>query len=427
MNFRRSIYLMVQEWQLLICILVVFAACKQEGNSSQKESINKSLSALEENSKFTFWDQQRKGANGDGGALEGCGNPEMWFQAARDAGIEYVRLAPNEWKGRDRDFLMGDADHFVQIVESDFQQLKEVLDIAEKNRMKIVLTMFQIPGARWRQLNNMQRDFRIWTDSSYQQQAIDFWTQLAGKLKDHPAIVGYNILNEPHPSWKDHPESSAKVGFEQWLTKIEGSTSDLNRFYRKVVASIRQLDPHTPIIIDGWQYASPEGFAYLEPIEDEAILYAFHFYGNWEYATYRVNKGRFSYPDKMPSLTEGQTEAWEADRIEQELQPIYTWAEKHKVPINRIIAEEFGVDRRVGGATQFLADVVATLNKRNMHWAFYSFRSCNWDGMDYELGTEKLKWVYWQKIEAGVSHEEAIQRRDNPIWAVLKKNLKSDQ
>ncbi len=28
--------------------------------------------------------------------------------------------------------------------------------------------------------------------------ASQFWRELARELKDHPAIVDYNILNEPH-------------------------------------------------------------------------------------------------------------------------------------------------------------------------------------------------------------------------------------
>ncbi len=376
------------------------------------------------NPKLAFWDQQRKGANGDGGALYDSGTkPEEWFSAAAIAGIEYVRLTVANWKGKHKDFLMGDADQFTQLVPEDLAYLKQVLAIAHHYDVKVVLCMFQLPGARWRQLNNMKRDFRIWTDQAYQEQAIAYWEQLAGELKDDPAIVGYNILNEPHPSWKDHPDAEGQAGFERWLQQAQGTSADLNVFYEKMVRRIRKIDTQTPIMLDAWQYASIEGFPYLKPLNDEAILYAFHFYGRWRYATYRVNKGKFSYPDKMPTMEEGKTEGWSEGRIAQELTPILDWAKKYKIPLHRIVAAEFGVDRRVAGAEQFLADTIKSLNAKSLHWAFYSFRSATWDGMDYELGTDKMGWKYWQAIKAGQKHEALITRRDNPLWNLFKVEL----
>jgi len=381
--------------------------------------------SAQENLKLAFWDQQRKGANGDGGALHNSGtSPDKWFSAAARAGIAYVRLSVDGWQGESKDYLIGDADDFENLVPEDLAYLIDVLDIAERHKVKIVLCMFQLPGARWRQLNNMKRDFRIWTENKFQEQAILFWEQLAKKLKDHPAVVGYNLLNEPHPSWKDHPSASSRSGFEKWLQEIEGTTADLNQFYEKAVDRIRKIDPHTPIMLDGWQYASIEGFPYLKPVQDDAILYAFHFYGKWRYATFRVNKGKFSYPDKMPIGEENETETWEANRIAKEMAPIFEWATHYQVPLNRIVAAEFGVDRRVGGAALFLKDTIKSLNNKKLHWAFYSFRSATWDGLDYELGTAKLGWNYWKQRESGKLHEDLIKRGDNPLWDIFKAELK---
>lgn len=378
------------------------------------------------NPKLAFWDEQRKGANGDGGAIYDTGtNPEEWFSAAANAGIEYVRLTVANWKSEGKDFLMGNADQFTALVAEDLALLKRVLAVAQRYDVKVVLCMFQIPGAKWRQLNDMKRDFRIWTNEAYQAQAINYWVQLAAALKDDPAIVGYNILNEPHPSWKDHPGSEGKQGFEKWLRKIQGTTADLNLFYEKIVRRIRQVDVQTPIMLDAWQYASIEGFPYLRPIKDDAILYAFHFYGRWRYATFRVNKGKFSYPDRMPTQEEGKTETWEKDRIAKEFAPVFQWAEDFQVPLNRIVAAEFGVDRRVAGAEEFLHDTIEALNAKSLHWAFYSFRSATWDGMDYELGTDKLGWKYWQAIEAGKKHEELIHRKENPLWTLFQEEFSS--
>src|SRR5262245_11788657 len=59
---------------------------------------------------LTFWNVPRRGAN--------CQNrrvtPEYW-RAAHDAGIEFIRLVPDGWPTRRRDFLIGDADLFTAL------------------------------------------------------------------------------------------------------------------------------------------------------------------------------------------------------------------------------------------------------------------------------------------------------------------------
>ena len=60
------------------------------------------------------------------------------------------------------------------------------------------------------------------------------------------------------------------------------------------------------------------------------------------------------------------------------------------------------MDRRVGGARDYLADVVERFERHGWHWAFYAYRSDgDWGGLDYELGTAPLGGAYWKAVEAG--------------------------
>ena len=375
--------------------------------------------------KMDFWNQPRKGANGDGGAVQKSGaTPEKWFKAAKAAGLEYVRLSVSDWKGAGPDFLLGKAERFTQIPSEDLAYLKKVLDVAQKNGVKILLTMFQLPGATKK---GKKRDYRLWRDERFQQKALEFWRQLAKALKDHPAVVGYNPLNEPHPGRPYGFYEKHISRFEAWLKKMKNTTEDLNRFNQRVIKVIREVDTQTPIILDGWMHSDIKGLTYLVPVQDEKVLYAFHYYGIWRYATFRANKGRFSYPDKMPKGWGNETESWSQNHIVQQMQPVIDWAKKHGIPANRIIAEEFGVDRRVGGAEQFLAKTIQAIEQQHWHWAFYSFRSSTWDGMDYELGTQKMNWKYWKKLKSGGVRETLVAplRKDHSIWMVIKKALSS--
>ena len=88
------------------------------------------------------------------------------------------------------------------------------------------------------------------------------------------------------------------------------------------------------------------------------------------------------------------------------------------------MAAEFGVDRRVGGAAAYLADLVEVLNEGGWHWAFYSFRSDgDWTGLDYELGFDRVDPRIWDAESRGEDPERYKRRHDNPLWQVLKREL----
>lgn len=372
--------------------------------------------------KLDFWNQQRKGANG-----MDWHEPDAWMKAAADAGIEVVRLSTATWPSKSKDPLLGDADNFAELDRGDLEKLLHVLDLADQHGVKIVLTMFSLPGARWSQHNNDRFDYRLWNEERYQEQAISFWVELAGELKDHPALVGYNPINEPHPAREEGIDSNENGVFEDWLKRAKGTTADLNRFYSKLVPAIRNVDENTPIVLDGWMHATPTGFSFLEPVEDEAVLYSFHCYEPWNFTTYRVNDGRYSYPDSMPVGWGDETRPWTQSDLHSLLQPVVNWIETHKIPSNRIFASEFGCDRRVSGSKDYLSDLLEFIHSNNWHWAFYSFRAVDWDGMDYELGTQKLGWEYWKSVEEEGKHPESLKiRKDNPLWQVFKEKLKPE-
>jgi len=324
-------------------------------------------SSFAQASKIAFWNEQRKGANwfNDVPTSE-------WLIAAKAAGITLVRLAPNKWKTAQRDFLIGNADHYENMVEPDFAKLKETLDQAEAVGIKIVLTTLSLPGARWRQQNNDKPDLRLWQEPRYSQQAARFWRELASRLKNHPAIAGYNILNEPTPELITGLRNSHAQNFADWHTQVKNTAADLNRFYVQVVAAIRAVDQEPPIVLDGGFWASADALPFLAPLPDEKIL-----------------------------------------------QLVVDWQRQHPISADRIFVGEFGCNRTVKGAANYLEDLIAIFNQRQWHWAFYSFREDSWDGMNYELGAKPPGAAYWEAKARG--ENPTLPRVKNPIWDTIKK------
>lgn len=375
--------------------------------------------------KMDYWSVQRKGAN-----FFNQTPSSDWFLAATEAGIEFARLAPDKWECEHRDFLLGDVDEFAEISFKDYQNLKNILDKAGCNDIKIVITLLSLPGSRWKQNNQGKDDLRIWQQEKYKNQAIQFWKFLAGLLKDHPAVVGYNILNEPHPELLCGIGDYREIDFEKWYQSVIGSGADLNLFYQDVVNAIREVDTATPIILDTGMYATPWAIRYLTPMSDEKILYSFHMYEPYAYTTRKINHGRYNYPGILPlqledaeknNLSTSTTMNWNQEALKEFLEPINQWQQKHAISSSQIFVGEFGCDRSARGADKYLKDLIEIFNLNNWHWAFYSFREDSWDSMDYELGSDQLSWEYWEAIESGENLDKF--RKSNPLFDIIKLDL----
>jgi endoglucanase len=377
-----------------------------------------SSTAFAQGSKLDFWNKQRKGANWFNRIPT-----KEWLLAARQANLEVIRLAPDKWKAAQRDFLIGDADLYKGIVEQDFQKLKEVLDNAQELGLKIVLTPLSLPGVRWRQQNGDKEDFRLWREEGYLSQSANFWRDLARRLKGHAAIVSYNILNEPHPELATGFENHG-ADFTKWYAKVKDTAADLNRFNATIVEAIRQVDKETPIVIDSGLWASPSAITYLQPLKDDKVLYSVHMYEIYEFTSQKPINRDASYPGKVFKTVGDKKVEVSLDRKELEniLRPVMEWQKKYKVPANRMIVGEFGCQRKVKGAASYLEDLIQIFNQQGWHWAFYAFREDVWDAMDYELGAGPVPAGYWQAVEKGET--PTVKRVDNPIWAVIKRELK---
>ncbi|EKT4466866.1 cellulase family glycosylhydrolase [Pseudomonas putida] len=346
-----------------------------------------------------FWDTPRHGGN----SFNRLPPDQAYFEALKGYGATWVRLSYDKWKAERRDFLMGDADAYKGLVAADLARLKATLDNAHAAGLKVVIAPLSLPGMRWAQNNQGTFDDRLWQDKAYWAQAADFWRDLALALKGHPAVAAYNLINEPAPEMRGGLAEHAEPGrMRQWYAQAQGSARDLPAFYRQVVAAIREVDAVTPVMLDAGWYAAADAFGYwLAPLQDARVLYSVHMYEPYQ-ATSAPNMARkqpIPYPGPAP--VGGKREHWGAERVAEYLQQPLAWVDAMKIPRSRLVVGEFGCMRQLAGCKQYLEDVLTVLDQNKLHWAFYSFREDNWDGMDYELGSAKVPWRYWQAIDKG--------------------------
>ena len=368
---------------------------------------------------IVFWNSPQYGGN----SFNRLPPDQAYFAALHGYGASWVRLSYDKWQPAQRDFLIGNADHYQGLVPQDLATLKTTLDRAQAAGLKVVITPLSLPGMRWSQNNGGKFDDRLWQDKAYWQQSAAFWRDLAKVLKDHPAVAAYNLINEPAPEKMGGlVEHASLPDMQHWYQQQKGSARDLPAFYQMLIKATRDVDPLTPIMVDGGWYGAADGFSYWpQALADQRVLYSFHMYEPYA-ATSGPNLKRtkpYQYPGIVP-FGQGK-EMWNAQRVAAYLQQPFDWAKKHQVPANRMVAGEFGCIRVLSGCRQYLEDVLSVLDKKQAHWAFYSFREDSWDAMDYELGKSKVPWSYWQAIDQ--KKPDMLQRHNTPEFAPISQRL----
>ncbi|MDR2419938.1 MAG: glycoside hydrolase family 5 protein [Puniceicoccales bacterium] len=371
--------------------------------------------------KMTFWETQpQRGAN--------CMNKILdreWFQAAANVNIKWVRLTYDKWATKHRDFLIGNASDYQGLVPDDLSRLKEVLSWANEQGLKIVLAPLSLPGCRWHQNNDGRYDARLWESYHYQEMAIRFWKDLARELKDYDGIVAYDILNEPCPEKDTELKEQTEIGdverFATWYSRYKNTPRDLYDFHTRMIREIRKIDRVTPIMVESGFYGSADSYCgWPDKLEDPYVLYSVHMYTPYTFTS--NDNSRRGSPYAYPGNIEfgDKTIWWDRDTLIRYGKPFERWMKNHGVPQERIVVSEFGCMRRNPGAIKYMEDLVSIWEERHYHWAFYAFRE-DWDGYDYELGTESLPETYWQILEQ--NGDAILPRKDNPLFDVIKNRL----
>lgn len=368
---------------------------------------------------MTFWLTPQRGAN----SFNRLPPSQAYFDALAATGATWVRLAYDKWPSEERDFLMGDADGYDGLIASDLETLVGTLDHAHQAGLKVVVVPLSLPLMRWSQNNEGLFDDRLWTDFRTWREPADFWRELALALRDHPAVAAYNLINEPAPERNSELAEHAPPAVAQaWYAANRGSARDLPAFYSKLLAAIRSVDPHTPVMLDAGWYAAADAFAYWpSPAPDSRVLYSVHLYEPWQATSdpAMFKRPLVAYPGPAPFG--GQVQHWDAVRVAAHLATFTDWADQKGIPADRRVVGELGCLRRWPGCSAYLEDVLGSVERAGLHWAFYAFREDSWDGMDYELGTAPVPWAYWKAVEAGTP--DSVPRLGSPLFEIISRYL----
>ena len=204
-----------------------------------------------------------------------------------------------------------------------------------------------------------------------QEHYVAAWQAVAARFRDHPGVLGYDVMNEPHPGSDMDPIELLGLRPNPEGPHARFDRDEFGPFYQRVINGMRQVDP------DKWVFVEPRYGApglgmpsYLGPLTDPRpgaarIAWAPHLYSLSAEAT-----GVYAPDDPVVAL-------WETERR----------AELARQPMPLLIGE-FGFNHGTVDAERYLNDVLQMADRNLAGWAWWSYDCGGWGFWECD-GTEK--------------------------------------
>lgn len=240
-----------------------------------------------------------------------------------------------------------------------YTQIKTLLDAAHSKRLGVILDLHRPEGG------SEGASGKLWQDPALQDRLVELWRKLAPVFKDHPALLAYDILNEPTP-----PDD-----FYKSFNQIRGGMQDWNVLARRIVKAIRTSDVDVPLIVETTDWAKPFRFNQLERIDDPHIVYSFHMYHPFALTHQGVRQFEKNQVLTYPGVYEGKLVDKAALSVHMEA--ARGFAAKYQVPI---FVGEFGINKFAPPEARaaYIKDLLAIFASNHWSWGFHAFQI--WDG-----------------------------------------------
>ena len=147
-------------------------------------------------------------------------------------------------------------------VDTGFELTDSLVQWCKERQMYVLLDLHAAPGGQG--YNSAISDYNpnhpsLWESEENRAKTASLWKRIATHYSDEPWVAGYDLLNEPN--WE-----------------LPGGTA-LRALYQRCTDSIRTVDPHHTIFIEGNWFAND--FTGLTPPWDGNMAYSPHKYWNF--------------------------------------------------------------------------------------------------------------------------------------------------
>jgi endoglucanase len=142
-----------------------------------------------------------------------------------------------------------------------YRLLDEVVAWCKQENLYVILDMHAAPGGQTGDNIDDSWGYPFLFESAESQDlTVNIWRKLAARYRNEPAVLGFDLLNEPIAHYFDSATINPK----------------LEPLYRKIVAGIREVDRNHVIFLGGAQWDT--NFKVFGPPFDTKLVYTFHKY-----------------------------------------------------------------------------------------------------------------------------------------------------
>ena len=215
---------------------------------------------------------------------------------------------------------------------------------AKRHDLRLILDLHAPPGG----YQSPVYKGGFWKDTpeakKWQEQTLEFWQEAAKKFKNDPSIAGIDLLNEPKP-----------VHDAQWWN-----------FVCRAVKRIRAEGFLQPVIVES-SFADDSGY---ELLEDKGIIYDYHFYDPWFFASGEGGKYLTAcLPGEKGVVLDRK---WLLKSLRE---GVLNFVQQHKVPLN---IGEYGIAHEAlkNGGLLWLQDLIEIMDKYHIsrqYWCWHTY------------------------------------------------------
>jgi endoglucanase len=252
-----------------------------------------------------------------------------------------------------------------------FAQLERVAAICREAGLYFLPDLHTTPGGQNPDWHSECRTGAplFWEFKTFQRRAAAIWGAIAAQMRNEPALLGYDLLNEP--------------------ALPDGRGAELDRFYREAVAAVRAEDPDHIVFLEGDRFSMD--FSGITPPEDDNWAYTYHFYpGVWDERLL------------SPEMDDDAREKALAAALEEIL------ASMKGYELSRL-SPDFGL--------RLTRDTLRTVERRAGSWCLWCYKDARFMGLVYPA--EESDWMRLaRKVQEKWDHHRASRLGQDAVDAV---------
>lgn len=221
--------------------------------------------------------------------------------------------------------------------------LDRALQWGQKHGLWIILDLHAAVGAQnhdWH--SDSLGKAELWQRKDFQSRTLALWQFLADRYKNNATVAGYDLLNEA----------------------VTDDVKALNRFYKRLIKAIRDVDKNHILFIEGNTWAMD--LDCLEEFDDDQAALSIHAYQPLDLT--------FNFIPYLRYPLRHQGKRWDKNALKELLSRYNKIAKKRLVPI---YVGEFGVNARQGryGEDRWLGDMLACFREFGFHWTYWTYKA----------------------------------------------------